>query len=223
MLTTIRGGRLGINHAGQVVAPLGAVLPKTAGIGLQVDVEAPTYPWVDLLGAIGYDAEAAAFRPPFVTYRNGIKGYQFGANDVGYIEYHLPHDYAPGTDLHVHAHWSHIATNVVSGGVTWGFEATYSKGHNQAAFPATVTVTKVQAASTVQYRHMIAETQLSAVGGAGGMLNTDDIEPDGIILLRVYLSANNMSAATNPFLHFCDLHMQSTGIGTKQKAPGFYV
>lgn len=60
-------------------------------------------------------------------------------------------------------------------------------------------------------------------GVAGGLLVTEDLEPDGVILVRTFLSANNMSAATNPFMHYCDLHHQSTGFGAKQKSPDFYV
>lgn len=198
------------------------VVQKTAGRGFKVDPAAPTFPWHDIVGAITYDAEAAANRPNFVTYRNGVKGYQYAVSDQVYLEFHIPHDYAPGTDIHIHVHWSHTSVGVTSGSATWGFEATYAKGHNQAAFPATITTTVAQAASTTQYQHMIAETPLSAAAGAGGLLNSDNLEPDGVILVRLYLSANTISAATDPFSHFCDLHYQSVGIGTKQKAPAFY-
>ena len=54
------------------------------------------------------------------------------------------------------------------------------------------------------------------------MLDTDLLEPDGVVLMRVFLSANTMAGATDPFMHYCDLHYQSTGIGTKQKTPDFY-
>lgn len=200
----------------------GLILSKDAGIGVKVDTESASYPWLDLLGQVHLDAEAASNRPDFNVYRAGLKQYQFTVNDQVYNEYHLPHDYVPGTDIYIHAHWSHISASVASGGVTWGFEVSYAKGHNQAPFSVPLTVTVTQAASPVQYQHMIAETQLSAVGGAGGLLDTDDLEPDGVILLRAYLSANDMSVAADPFMHYVDLHYQSTGIGTKQKAPNFY-
>jgi hypothetical protein len=201
----------------------GFTLGKAQGIGAKVDIAVPTYPWLDLLGNIKYDPEAAANRPDLNVYRGNIKQYQFAASDQAYLSFHMPHDYVPGTDIFIHAHWSHISTTVTSGSVTWGFEASYAKGHNRGAFSAPVTPTILQAASTVQYRHLIAETQLSAAGGAGSLLVTENLEPDGVVLVRAFLSANTISAAANPFMHYCDLHYQSTGIGTKQKAPDFYI
>ena len=201
----------------------GIVLDKTAGEGFKVDNTTPTFPWYDLLGNI--TSEGGANSPNFVTYRNGIKQYQFALNDEVFLEFHLTHDYVPGTDMFIHAHWSHISAAVTSGDVTWSFEATYSKGHLQGAdsvFGATKTVSVTQAASTTQYEHHIAEVQLSAPGGSVTQLDSSKFEPDGIILVRLYLSANTISAATDPFCHFADIHYQSTGIGTKQKAPNFY-
>ena len=213
---------LGLNENRELRTPAGVVVPKTSGVGIKIDTDTPTYAWVDLLGAITYEDSTGPTRPNFDTYRGGLKQFRFSVNDQAWIEYHIPHDYSPGSDLFVHTHWSHTATDVASGGVTWGFEATYAKGHNQAAFHAPITTTVTQAASTVQYQHMIAETQLSAPSGAGGLLDSANLEPDGVILLRVYLSANNISVAEDPFLHFCDLHMQTTNVGTKQRAPDFY-
>ena len=65
---------------------------------------------------------------------------------------------------------------------------------------------------------MVAETQLS--GSGVGLLNTSSLEIDGVILTRVKLSANN--SGVQPFLLFCDIHYQSTNIGTKNRAPNFY-
>jgi hypothetical protein len=51
------------------------------------------------------------------------------------------------------------------------------------------------------------------------------MEVDGIIMCRLYLDSNDIitsGGTVNPFVHFVDLHYQSTGIGTKGKAPNFY-
>jgi hypothetical protein len=221
--------------SGRVISSSDVVLPKTSGNGFRVDTTTPTYPWHDLLGAISIRGVGAT-DPAYNVYRGGIRGYQFNANNEVFIEFHLPHDYAPGTHLYIHSHWSingttraGAAAGTVNGGtVTWGFEVTYAKGHNQAAFAAPITTTTVSGtvASTL-YQHYIDEVQLSATSPTASQLDSDDIEVDGLILVRVYLSANNITVASGsvpaPFLHFADIHYQSTCIGTKAKAPNFYV
>lgn len=206
------------SNGAPVVSNGSLVVSKNSGSGIFVDPSSPTYGWRDLLSTITVEETGGANRPTFVTYLGGIKQYRFSNNDQVWTEFHLPHDYAPGTEIFIHAHWSHIASNVVSGGVTWGFEMTYAKGHDQAAWHSPVTTTVQQNASTVQYQHMIAETQASG----GALLVTGDLEPDGVILARVYVSANDMSPSTLPFLHYVDIHYQSTGMATKQKSPNFY-
>ena len=134
----------------------------------------------------------------------------------------MPHDYVPNTDMYIHTHWSHIHSSLSGGGVTWAFEVSYSKGHNQAAFSAPITINAPQDASLIQYQHMIDEVQLSAAGGAGGLLVTENLEVDGIILVRAALAGNTLSPTNEPFLHFIDIHYQTTHLGTKQKAPDFW-
>jgi hypothetical protein len=197
------------------------VLPKTSGKGIRIDTTTPTFGWKDLLTSIKVRGSGAA-DPSWATYRGNIKQYQFTVNDECWNEIHLPHDYLPGSDVYLHAHWSHIGGSVTSGSATWGFDVTYAKGHNQAAFPATVNPTVAQAASTTQYQHMIAEVQLSAASPSGTQIDSDNLEPDGLILVRTYLSANTINGTPEPFLHFVDLHYQSTQLSTKNKAPNFY-
>ena len=195
---------------------------KASGNGIKVDTTTPTYPWHDMLGAIEIRG-VGANDPAWSVFRNGIRAYQFGSNDEVWVVFHLLHDYVPGTDIYLHSHWAHNSAAVTTGSVTWSYEITYAKGHNQAAFPASKTTSVTQTASTTQYQHMIAETVISTPGGSASLLDTNSFETDGIIMVRCYLSANSMNAATDPFLFLLDCHYQSTGIGTKQKAPNFFV
>lgn len=195
------------------------VVSKNSGTGLYVDYASPTFGWRDLLGSVAIEETGGPNRPTFTTYRNGLKQFMFDVNDHVFIDFHIPHDYVPGTDMFIHAHWSHASPSVTSGGVTWGFEMSYSKGYTQAPFATSVTTTASQTASTTQYMHMIAETQITG----NSLIPVASVEPDGIILSRVYLSATDMSGGTLPFLHYVDIHYQSTGMGTKQKnGPAFY-
>jgi hypothetical protein len=213
----------------------GLILPKTSGKGIKVDTETPTFPWHDLLGSVSIRGTGAT-DPSYNVYRGGIRGYQFDANEEVFIEFHLPHDLLPGSDVHLHFHHSLngkttagvTAGTVTGGSVIWGAEVSYSKGHNQEAFgaPITTTVTSTTQASTL-YQHYISEVQLSAASPSASQLDSDSLEVDGVILVRPYLSANNITVASGskpaPFLHYVDIHYQSTGAGTKQKAPDFYV
>lgn len=181
--------------------------------------------WHDLLGPI--EVRGVGLRDPaWNVFRNGIRQYQFDVLDECWQVFHIPHNFRYGTDLHIHAHWAHAATTVTGGSVTWGFEVTYSKGHQQAAFPATVTRTVTQNANATQYFHMIAETQITDEFPDGTQIQKFDVEVDGLILVRTFLSANNMTVSSgqppSPFLLTVDIHYQSTDVGTKNKAPDFY-
>ena len=197
------------------------VLPKTTNVGIKVDAAAPTWGWRDIIGHLNIRGSGAQ-DPQWTVYNGVIYQYKFGAlNDEITMIYHLPHDYVPGTDIYMHVHWS-LIIGAITENVTWEFSSIYAKGHNQAAFTTTPLVTSVlQASSTTQYQHMIAETVISSAGGSGTLFDNALFEVDGILVVRVKLSAN--SGTTWPYVHTCDLHYQSTNMATKQKAPGFYV
>lgn len=207
------------------------ILSKTSGEGIKVDVSTPTFPWRDLLGEIHIHS-VGANDPSFNVYRGSLRQFEF--NSVGtkevYNSFHLPHDLVPGSNIYIHAHWSQIVVDTggtagVPGNVKWYFEVSYAKGHQQAAFSAPITTSVVQQGSTTQYMHNIAEVQLSATSPSASQLDSDDLEPDGLLLVRTYRTAADAADTLNqnPFLHYVDIHYQSTGIGTKQKAPNFYV
>lgn len=199
---------------------IGARVPATKGAtGLKVGPNGgDTYPWHDLHSTLHTDPATPATLPSFIAYQDGIKMRQFAEGDEAFIEFHLPHDYFMGSDLYIHAHWSHNSALITSGSVTWGFELSYAKGHNQAAFSATKLVTVAQATSAIQYQHMIAETAMTSLGGGATTFDNADIEPDAIVMCRVYLDSNDLIGdTTDPFLHFVDIHYQSTNVGTKNR------
>jgi len=212
---------------------LTAVIGKTSAQGIKVDLDAPTYPWHDMLGAITIRGAGGTI-PAFNAFIGGVREFQFAVNDEVFLLFHMPHDYALGTDLFLHFHWVQNATTkagaasgtVTGGSVTWGAEVTYAKGHQQAAFATPITMTVQQNCSTTTRWHHIAEGQLSAGTPTASQIDTDDLEVDGLLSMRLYLSANNITVASGsvpaPFLLEADIHYQSTNIGTKQKAPNFY-
>ena len=153
---------------------------KAKGNGIRIDTAAPTFGWRDLLGPVRKRGVGAT-DPTDSVYRGGIKAFQFEVNDEVWNDYHIPHDYVPGTDIFMHCHWSHILTTVTGGTVDWSYEIIYSKGHNQGAFPAPVTTVVQGTVSTTQYQHIITEVQLSAGSPSASQIDSDDLEPDGVI------------------------------------------
>ncbi len=209
-------------------------LPKAAGKGIRVDKVSPSFGWHDLLGEPQVRA-IGANDPTWSVYRGTIRQFQYSnvAMNETWYTYHIPHDYFPGSDLFVHVHWSQIVVDTggaagVPGNVKWYCDISYAKGHGTPggaadAFTATITVSITQQGSTTQYGHMLGETIMTDNGAA--LINRSRIEPDGVILLRMYRNPADAADTLNqpPFVHYVDIHYQTTNIGTKQKAPNFYV
>lgn len=206
-------------------------LDKTTGNGIKVDKDFPTFGWRDILGNLTIKS-AGANDPVFAVYRNNLRQFQFSNlvfNEV-FFEYHIPHDYVPNSDIFIHTHWSQIIVDTggpagIPGISKWSFDISYAKGHNQAAFIAPITTFVTQQASGTQYQHMLAEIQISATSPTSVQLDSSIIEPDGIIVVRCFRdpadAADTLDQA--PFVHYIDIHYQSTNIATKQKAPNFYI
>lgn len=204
-----------------------AKVPKTKGTGIKVDsTGTPTFGWHDLIGNVFVPDPAGPTAPTYNTYIGGLKQYQFTVGDEVQATYHLPHDFLPASQIFIHVHWSHNSTLVTGGSVTWGFELTYSKGHNQAPFSAPINIVEVQNGSTTQYQHLVCEAPASVTGGGANLLDSDLLEPDGVIIGRVYLVANNLTVSSGPvpevFFHTADIHYQSTNVPTKNRLPDFW-
>lgn len=203
------------------------IFQKASGKGIKIGTTAPTFGFADLLGD-QFSKNTGATKPVLTAYNGVVQAWKFSAGDEAYITYHIPHDYVLGTDIFLHIHWSHIGTFVSGGTLTFKATSIYAKGHNQAAFTGTPAAgTFAGTPSTTQYQHILTETQYSASSPLGLQVDTDLLEPDGVIELTFEVDANNLTvsegAVPDPFVHYVDVHYQTTGlIGTKAKAPDFY-
>ncbi len=216
-----------INSSGDLT-PVGSadiVIEKASGNGIKVDSAAKTFGFRDLLGD-QFAKNTGGTRPTLAAYNGVINAWQFGVGDEAFMSFHIPHDYVKGTDIFLHIHWSHISTLVTGGTITFKATSIYAKGHNQAPFQSSPAVgTFAGTASTVQYQHILSEIQYSASSPTGLQVDTDDLEPDGVIELTFELDVNDITssgAVPDPFIHYVDVHYQSTNIATKAKAPDFY-
>ena len=249
-ITSISGGTATMTNISGTTATLtdiyatgNVIVPKTSGKGIKVDTASPTFGWRDLLGDIKTRPAAgggAAALPDYVAYRGSIYGYRFGTNapnnheHEAFVEFHIPHDYVPGSDLFLHLHWSQIVVDTggaagVPGVSEWFWDVTYAKGYGTAGgaadpFIAPITTTCTQQGSTTQYGHMICEVQLSATTPSASQLDSDNIEVDGLLLVRFYRDPGSANDTLNQdtFVHYCDVHYQSTNMATKDKNTPFY-
>ncbi len=215
-------------------------LPKTSGKGLQVDPAAPTFGYRDITSRL-FAQTTGANSPAWTTYRTSgaasISAYAMAAGTEKEIwcEIHIPHDYVPGTDLYLHVHWSQNVVDTggaagVPGVCEWVFDISYADGYGTPGgagdpFTAPITTLVDQQGSTTQYAHMIAEVAITNAGGDATHLDRATIQVDGIILVRIHRDDAHAADTLNqtPFIHFADIHYQSTNMATKQKnGPTFY-
>lgn len=205
--------------------PNGQVYPSDVTKGIKLDTDSPDWGWHDIPGTLSV---ALTGSPATLnTYRGGINAYYFSnEGDEAFIDFHMPHDYAQGTEIYIHTHWSHTSATISGGSVTWAFELMYAKGHNQAAFNVPIIASVIDPVSTTQYQHQVGETICSSNGGSATTLDTTQLEVDGIIQCRVYLDSNDIvttdASTVHPFVHFVDIHYQSTNLPTKNRAPNFW-
>lgn len=202
------------------------VLDKSSGRGIKVDSDSPTFGFADIIGD-QFSKNTGATKPILATCNGDINAWQFEVGDEAYMSFHIPHDYVAGTDIFLHIHWSHTGAFVNGGTITFKATSIYSKSHNQAPFSVPVAGTFTGNASAVQYQQILSEVQYSASSPSGLQVDTDDLEPDGVIEMTFEVDANNITVSEggipDPFVHFVDIHYQTTGvIGTKDKAPPFY-
>lgn len=194
----------------------------------------PTFGFKDLLGRI-HTRGTGNNNPPWSVYRGGIYQYKF-TNTLKevWIEHHIPHDYAQGTDIFIHIHWSQNIVDTGAAGspgnIKWYFDISYADGYGTPGgagdpFVAPKTMSVVQQASTTQYGHMIAEVIISGENDTPSTFDRTKFKVDGIILVRFYRNSNDASDTLNqaPFLHLVDCHYNTTGIpGTINKNTPFY-
>lgn len=72
---------------------------------------------------------------------------------------------------------------------------------------------------------MIAEVAFTNNGGDATHIDRNLIQVDGVIQVRIYRNPADVADTLNQdtFVHYVDIHYQSTNMATKQKAPNFYL
>ncbi len=158
--------------------------------------------------------------PTLEAFRGGILSWKFPPGELteAHSAWHIDHDYAMGTKLYLHIHWSTKVANM--GTVRWGFEYTVAKGHQQQAFPATTTVYVEQPATGTPYLHYVGEvSEANAIDGLAL-----GVEPDTVVLVRVFRDGAHVNDTfdADVFVSFLDMHYQADKATTPNKAPNFF-
>lgn len=178
--------------------------------------------WADLLADVSAGRAIGANAPTWAAFRSGIYAYRFSASTMNEIWFsiHIPHDYAYKNNYHngmvyPHVHWS-TGSGTDTGVVRWGFEYSIAKGYSQEAFPASTTIYVEQAGSGVAYTHQIAEP------AEGSGIYSTSIEPDSLILFRMFRDAanGNDTCTDTAFAFFTDLHYVSDRYDTTNRNVG---
>jgi hypothetical protein len=129
----------------------------------------------------------------------------------------------PGSDFHYHIHWQHNGSGI-SGTATFTYYAVLAKRDVVYGTEVTNTISynTVNIATTPNGYHRVDEVQMSSAGGSASLLNTDNIEVDALVKVRIKITGLPTITAGDLFIDTADIHYQSTNMATKQKAPGFY-
>ena len=209
----------------------GLNMSSATGNGIKIGAT-PAYGWADMLGNVL--AKTTGATAPAFAARNGGNCFSYfcSAGNILYFTYHVPHDYALGTDIFWHPHWGHNGS-AISGNLVIGISAAYAKpssdslGTFTAEITPTLTYATVNIATTPANTNLINDFQLSAAAPSGTQFNSNIFEPDGIITLAANFSTiptiTGSTPASSIYVLTCDIHYQSTNINTINRSYPFYV
>jgi len=85
--------------------------------------------WHDILGYPRY--RSFGLNVPTQGLINGtvFSGWEFAVNDWLQFDYHVLHDYVPGSAIYMHVHW--LADGSDANTVKWQFQVAAAKGHGE--------------------------------------------------------------------------------------------
>jgi hypothetical protein len=167
---------------------------------------------------------------PFTLYQYDTAGYYWeysttdgiGKISQGYMSFHIPHDWLPGTDMFIHLHISTTSTTTK----TCAFLVRAGVAKSGSVIPSLAsigTISNTFAGAADVRRHIVSEIPLTGIG----LLAVSDMEVDGIIFVHLYYqrgaNGDNMGTTERTYIHFMDVHYQGDGVlsGTRYKVAPF--
>lgn len=159
--------------------------------------------------------------PSVEQFRDGLWGFAFDPdnNQEVFANFHLRHDYVPGTMVYPHVHWSVNSTS--TGTIRFGVEFTWARRRDSASgqrsYPQTQTIyINVNVTSSSQYTHGVSES----VEGAG--IPGEGLDVDSIIKCRFFRDAENDTFPDKVFFDTVDIHYQCDVFSTPLRVPPFW-
>jgi hypothetical protein len=179
--------------------------------------------WRDIIGDVS--SKHAGLTSPLLHNLNGaFRGWFYNPGNRADITYHIPHDYVLGTDIFIHVHWTHNGV-YANGNFEVSHNLSYAKGHNQMAFGTEVHILQeIECDNVPALTHRIDEIQISGKQVLE-LLDTDKIEPDGIITNSMVVNETpniERGVPNAPMIICVDVHYQSNDKSTPNKEPNFY-
>lgn len=158
--------------------------------------------WKDLLGH--YTQRVSGPTIPLLT-TVGLSVIQLPSwqlNDLSYYSFHIPHDYAIGTDIYFHVHWMSGGTSTDT--VKWQITYYYARGYGIDAFGmggAGTVITIEEAPTGITYAHMLSESTPKTIV---------NLEPDAYLHVELKRITNGATDNANAiFAWNLDIHYQS--------------
>lgn len=207
-----RGGNSIASESGSTLSVAGSLVTTTGGLNVRT---AQNGEWRDLITPLRVPTSGPTIPVLTTVGSSVIRHPAWAINDQLWTDWHIQHDYAPGTDVYFHMHWHSSGTNTAV--VVWEFTYYHARGNNQDNFAfggAGTVVTASQAAHGTAYRHMITETAAITIA---------NLEPDSMLCTRIRRITNGGTDNADTIFGFqADLHYQALSIGTKNRVPNFY-
>jgi len=147
---------------------------------------------------------------------NGQFAFQFTPGDELFVQFHINHDYALGTNGYPHIHFLCLDAQSAGTTVDWRFAYTIAKGHMQGE-SLTVTETIIDMTYTFTGSEVAGEHIVLECSDGQAF---DLIEPDALVMARVELLSETASGRI--FCLMSDIHYRANYFSTKNKAPNFY-
>lgn len=175
-----------------------------------------------MIGADPVVREGDSNAPGLSSFRGGIYEYSY-ANDAlneSYLNFDVPFDYAPGTDLVIGVHWS-PGSSVATGTVRFGFEFTYAwsyaPGANSVFGPTqTVYINASQADGTAYAHYVNFNDPANNFPGSA-------VQQNMRFLVRFFRDGANVADTFSEpiFVVGVDFFYQTSRFGTATKSPPF--
>ena len=174
--------------------------------------------WNDLVAYLN-NSNAAGLNPPSWKSMgaNGHYGLHFTAGESAFATFHILHDYKVGTLAYPHVHFLVNIALTAGDTITWLLSYTIARGHHQGesltGTRSTISMTYTADGTEVAGEHLILEcSDAQAI---------DLLETDSLVIMEVEMDAASVTGTEEIFGLMVDLHYQSDGTLTKEKAPGF--